>query len=500
MANTNMEKEVPKKGKLTKEERAKRNVKISKVPKGSSHQKIIKRLVRRRQIFNPEEDTINVSYENVPKSQYHQKYINKAKSARFLRENFSYRNNVFRAIFFSVALIVVLVPSITLSVYCTKGGQAAVDAFPDMTGNDGIAFGLTMPVGGIYAIQAVLCVVLIGIVLFSCSWYMILCGGLSTVGGLYNLIDRGINKTLANGHYCHNEVLDYIGMDSTICNVPDIMVIIGVCGLVVLTIVEIIIEAVQEKKEKQKVSSMFKVEILYENDALMVVNKPNGLLVHPTSHNEKNTLVDILKSKIHVNEFEDKTRPGIVQRLDQYTTGLMVVAKTKSAAESLTKQISDKTLVRKYRAIVHNPFKENEDEVVVKAPIDRSKSGKLKFVVSNAKTAKPAETEVFVVSNYEVGALVECSLLTGRTHQIRVHLSYIHHPIYNDPLYGHNDGFKDYGQFLHSHYIKFKNPVDHKVLEFTAEPDAVFKELERTLSINKEDKEDIIVQAANATV
>ena len=245
---------------------------------------------------------------------------------------------------------------------------------------------------------------------------------------------------------------------------------------------------------------MFKVEILYENDALLVVNKPNGLLVHPTSHNEKNTLVDILKSKIHVNEFEDKTRPGIVQRLDQYTTGLMVVAKTKSAAESLTKQISDKTLVRKYRAIVHNPFKENEDEVVVKAPIDRSKSGKLKFVVSNAKTAKPAETEVFVVSNYEVGALVECSLLTGRTHQIRVHLSYIHHPIYNDPLYGHNDGFKDYGQFLHSHYIKFKNPVDHKVLEFTAEPDAVFKELERTLSINKEDKEDIIVQAANATV
>ena len=214
----------------------------------------------------------------------------------------------------------------------------------------------------------------------------------------------------------------------------------------------------------------------------MVVNKPSGLIVHPTSYNEKGTLVDLLKSKIKVDEFEDKTRPGIVQRLDQYTSGLMVVAKTKAAAEELMKQIQDKTLIRKYRAIVHTPFKEGEEEVIIKAPIDRSQSGKLKFVVSDAPSAKEAETIVNIVANYSVGALVECQLKTGRTHQIRVHLSYIHHPIYNDPVYGNSDGFKDYGQFLHSHYIRFVNPLDKKVLEFTCEPDQVFKGLVQTLT------------------
>ena len=462
----------PKK-KLTKKEREARNVKIYNVPRGKGHEKVINRLIRKRQIFNPDRDDRNVDIDNVPKTERHRKYINKAKASRFFKENFNYHNTVMRAIWCSVALLIVLIPSITLSVYVLSPGSTITPVY-----NSGIAFSmLKEQTAGIFAIQSVLCVVLVALCLFCCKWYTILPASLATFGAFYNLIDRAIPK---QGHF--NCVLDYIGMGSSVCNVPDIMVLTGIGGLVVSTIVEIIVESVQEKKEKQKVSSMFKIEILFENDDLMVVNKPSGIIVHPTAHQEKGTLVDLLKSKIKVSEFEDKTRPGIVQRLDQYTSGLMVVAKTKKAADNLMKQIKDKTLIRKYRAIVHNPFKEGEDEVIIKAPIDRSKSGKLKFVVSDASTAKEAETIVNLVANYSVGALVDCQLKTGRTHQIRVHLSYIHHPIYNDPVYGKSDGFKDYGQFLHSRYIKFVNPANGKVMEFTCEPDQTFKGLVQTLT------------------
>ena len=473
-------KEKQTKHKLTKKEREERNVKIYNVPRGKGHEKTIKRLIHKRQIFNPGKDERNVDIDNVPKTERHRSYIAKAKTSRFFRMNFNYHNNVMRGIWCSVALLIVLIPSITLSIYILTPG-VDLSAFQSITFNDGVAFSLKIPTAGIYSIQAVLSLVLIGLVLFCCKWYTILPASLATFGALYNLIDRAIPKTY-QGVTHYNTVLDYIGVGNSVCNVPDIMIIIGICGLVVSTIVEIIVESVLEKKEKQKISSMIQIEILFENEALMVINKPSGLLVHPTTHQETGTLVDLLKSKIKVDEFEDKTRPGIVQRLDQYTSGLMVVAKTKKAADYLSEQIQDKILVRKYRAVVHNPFKEGEDEIIIKAPIDRSKSGKLKFVVSDAPTAKEAETVVNLVANYSVAALVDCQLKTGRTHQIRVHLSYIHHPIYNDPVYGQSDGFKDYGQFLHSRYIKFINPVNGKVMEFTCEPDQTFRDLVQTLT------------------
>ena len=459
--------------KLSKAEWEARNVKIHNVPRGKGHDKLIKRLIHVRQLFNPGKDERNVDFENVPKTDRHRKYMLQAKASRFVRENFSYHNNMMRIIWGLAAMLIVLIPSISLSVYVLSPGSTIKPVF-----NSGIAFSmLNGQTAAIFAIQAVLSLVLVGLVMFSCKWHTILPAGLATFGALYNLIDRAIPK---QGHV--NCVLDYIGMTGSVCNVPDIMVITGVCGLVVSTIVEIIIEVVQERKEKESVSSMFKIEILFENNDLMVVNKPSGIIVHPTAYKEKGTLVDLLRSKINVDEFEDKTRPGIVQRLDQYTSGLMVVAKNKKTADNLMQQIKDKTLIRRYRALVHNPFKEGEDEVIIKAPIARSASGKLKFVVSDAPTAKEAETIVKLVANYQVAALVECQLKTGRTHQIRVHLSYIHHPIYNDNVYGRSDGFKDYGQFLHSHYIKFKDPSTGKVLEYTCEPDKVFNDLVQTLT------------------
>ena len=468
------------KRKLTKKEREARNVKIHNVPRGKGHERILKHLIRRRQLFNPGKDERNVDFENVPKTERHRSFITKAKASRFIKVNFNFHNTMMRVIWCSVAFLIVFIPSLVLTLHVMKVGKPG---WHNATLNDGVAFSLSIPTDGIYAIQSILSLVLIGMTLFCCKWYTILPAGMATFGAMYNLIDRAVPKDILDGQGKVKDcVLDYIGVGNSICNVPDIMILTGIGGIVVATIVEIIVESVQEKKEKQSVSSMFKIEILFENDALMVVNKPSGLIVHPTAHQEKGTLVDLLRSKIKVDEFEDKTRPGIVHRLDQYTSGLMVVAKTKKAANDLMKQIKDKTLIRKYRALVHNAFKEDEDEIIIKAPIDRSRSGKLKFVVSNAPSAKEAETIVNLVANYSVGALVDCQLKTGRTHQIRVHLAYVHHPIYNDPVYGKSDGFKNYGQFLHSHYIKFKNPENGKVLEFTCEPDEIFKGLVQTLT------------------
>jgi 23S rRNA pseudouridine1911/1915/1917 synthase len=222
------------------------------------------------------------------------------------------------------------------------------------------------------------------------------------------------------------------------------------------------------------------LEIIYEDTDLIVINKPKNILVHPTSFSEDNTIVNVLINKINVAEFEDKLRPGIVHRLDKNTTGLMVVAKNLKTANNLTIQIRKKNLVRKYLALVHNNFQDNY--LLIKLPIDRNKHNTLKMVISDDYKAKEAITELKVMENYHTGALVECRLLTGRTHQIRIHLSYIHHPIFNDPLYGTYDGYKNYDQFLHAHELTFAHPTTKKQMIFKKEPDAIFMELKQKLN------------------
>jgi 23S rRNA pseudouridine1911/1915/1917 synthase len=221
------------------------------------------------------------------------------------------------------------------------------------------------------------------------------------------------------------------------------------------------------------------IEILYEDNDLIVINKPKNILVHPTSFSEDNTVVNALINKIDVAEFEDKLRPGIVHRLDKNTTGLMVIAKNLKTANNLIVQIRKKNLVRKYLAIVHTNFQDNY--LLIKLPIDRNKHNTLKMVISDDHKAKEATTELKVIENYHTGALVECHLLTGRTHQIRIHLSYIHHPIFNDPLYGTYDGYKNYDQFLHAHELMFTHPTTKKQMIFKKEPDAIFMELKQKL-------------------
>jgi 23S rRNA pseudouridine1911/1915/1917 synthase len=233
------------------------------------------------------------------------------------------------------------------------------------------------------------------------------------------------------------------------------------------------------KKNEELEFSNKKIKIVFEDKDIIVIDKPKHLIVHPTNFQEQDTLINTLIRKIKLQDFSDPMRPGIVHRLDRDTTGLIVIAKNKKSYDSLIKQIQDRVLIRKYLALVHNNF--TDDFLLIKLPIDRSKQNLLKMVVSDEPKAKPAQTEVTVLENYRAAALIECHLLTGRTHQIRVHLSYIHHPIYNDELYGNYDGYKDYGQFLHAHYLSFIHPTSQQIMEFKSQPDQTFKTLQTKL-------------------
>ncbi len=222
-------------------------------------------------------------------------------------------------------------------------------------------------------------------------------------------------------------------------------------------------------------SDINKLIVVYEDDSIVVVNKPKNMLTHHTKYDTNNTVIDYLFDKINVNEFEDKSRPGIVQRLDRNTTGLMVVAKNKKSYDSLIEQISNNSLTKKYLAIVHGKFR--KDLLIIKCPIIRSKKNTTKMVVSDDSKAKNAITSVKVLKQVNELSLIECTLLTGRTHQIRAHMNFIHHNILNDPLYGHEDGYEGYDQFLHSHHLSFYHPVTKELLEFKSIPDNIFNKV-----------------------
>lgn len=214
------------------------------------------------------------------------------------------------------------------------------------------------------------------------------------------------------------------------------------------------------------------LDIIYEDAYLMVINKPKNLLVHPTSFNEQDTVANRLIG--YLGRFSnDKIRPGIVHRLDKNTSGLLVVAKSLTILNDLQAQLLDKTLFRSYVAICHGHF--NNNHLIIKAPIMRAKDGTMKMVVSDSYKAKEAVTKVNLIKNLKDDlAYVECILETGRTHQIRVHLKYINHPIYNDELYGQVEAKPEYGQYLHAAKIHFVHPVTGKEMNFEVKPDRTF--------------------------
>lgn len=209
------------------------------------------------------------------------------------------------------------------------------------------------------------------------------------------------------------------------------------------------------------------LDIVYEDDDVIVVNKSNGMVVHPAVGNKSRTLVNALMyhSK-NLSSINGEFRPGIVHRIDAYTTGLLMVAKNDYAHEFLQKQLQDKTTTRKYIALVWGVIP--NDTGVIDAPIMRDKSDRKKMAVGSTNS-KDAITHFKVLERFKDATLIELKLETGRTHQIRVHMAYIGHPVVNDPVYGRRKLIDDSGQCLHAKTLGFIHPTTKKYMEFDSE-------------------------------
>ena len=219
------------------------------------------------------------------------------------------------------------------------------------------------------------------------------------------------------------------------------------------------------------------LDIIYEDDYLLVVNKLSGMVVHPGNGNYNHTLVNALMYHCNNNlsSVNGDIRPGIVHRIDADTSGLLLVAKNDMVHNDLAKQISEKSVVRKYVCLVHGII--NEDTATIDAPIGRDKNNRKKMCVT-ADNSKDAVTNIRILERYNDSTLIECVLETGRTHQIRVHMEYIKHPVVNDPVYGYNKvDDKDFGQMLHAKEIGFVHPVTNEFMDFQVEPPKKFWEI-----------------------
>lgn len=215
------------------------------------------------------------------------------------------------------------------------------------------------------------------------------------------------------------------------------------------------------------------LDIVYEDDDVAVVNKPQGMVVHPSVGHTSGTLVNALMYHIHdLSSINGVVRPGIVHRIDKDTSGLLMIAKNDRAHQALAEELKDKKSLRKYLAIVHGNI--SNDRGVIEAPIGRSEKDRKKQAVT-AK-GKPAVTHFKVLERFGNYTLVELTLETGRTHQIRVHMAYIGHPVAGDPLYGPRKTLKGNGQFLHAQTLGFTHPTTGESLRFSVEPPAIFQE------------------------
>lgn len=206
------------------------------------------------------------------------------------------------------------------------------------------------------------------------------------------------------------------------------------------------------------------LDIVYEDDDVIVINKANGMVVHPAPGNYHGTLVNALMYHMkNLSDINGPLRPGIVHRIDAYTTGLLIVAKNNKAHEILAKELEKKEVSRKYIALVSGVIE--EDTATIDAPIGRSTSDRKKMAVIAG--GKEAITHINVLKRFKNATLIECVLETGRTHQIRVHLNYIKHPIINDPVYG-NTIIDETGQCLHAKEITFTHPTTNEKMTFTS--------------------------------
>ena len=234
----------------------------------------------------------------------------------------------------------------------------------------------------------------------------------------------------------------------------------------------IMIKDLKSNQDNHLKPSNESVDIVYEDDDLLIINKPSGMVVHPAPGNYDNTLVNALIGKYELSK--DAFRPGIVHRLDKDTSGLMLVAKNDFIHDKLANMIKDKIVKRNYIALVLGTFPNNSG--TIDAPIGRDPKNRQKMTVTS-QNSKEAITHFKVLKRYSNATLIECELETGRTHQIRVHMKYIGHPIVNDPLYSKRINNNSFGQLLHSYKISFPHPRTNKIIEFKVDPPKEFNDI-----------------------
>ncbi len=251
---------------------------------------------------------------------------------------------------------------------------------------------------------------------------------------------------------------------------------VGKASLVVKTGDEIEFEDL-EKQNLDVIEQNLNLDIVYEDADVAVVNKPKGMVVHPAVGNYENTLVNGLLYELEdLATINGVVRPGIVHRIDKDTSGLLMIAKNDKASLSLTQQLKDHACKRHYQALVYGTIV--EDRGKINAPIGRDSVDRKKMAVT--KLGKEAITHFKVLKRYKGYTLLDCELETGRTHQIRVHLAYIGHPLVGDKVYGRRKSVGD-GQFLHAKQIGFKHPTTGEWLEFDSELPKYFTDFLQTL-------------------
>ena len=236
---------------------------------------------------------------------------------------------------------------------------------------------------------------------------------------------------------------------------------------------DIITYQVPEIEEIDYVAEDIPLDIVYQDEDVAVVNKPQGMVVHPSAGHTSGTLVNALLYHVKdLSGINGVLRPGIVHRIDKDTSGLLMIAKNDEAHTKLAAELKDKKSLRKYWAIVHGNLP--NDRGVIEAPIGRSEKDRKKQAVT-AK-GKKAVTRFQVLERFDDYTLVELTLETGRTHQIRVHMAYIGHPVAGDEVYGPRKTLKGNGQFLHARTLGFTHPRTGEVVAFTAEAPAIFQD------------------------
>ncbi len=222
-----------------------------------------------------------------------------------------------------------------------------------------------------------------------------------------------------------------------------------------------------ERKQLEITAEKLDIDIVYEDDDVIIVNKPSGMVVHPAVGTPSGTVVNgLMYLSKQLSSVNGEYRPGVVHRIDKNTSGLLMFAKNDKAHECLSVQLQQKTTTRKYIALVHGVIA--EDKLIIDAPIGRDSNDRKKMTVT-AKNSKDAITNVTVIERFKDYTLVECQLTTGRTHQIRCHMKYIGYPIVGDPEYGRKKSIDCDGQALHAKTLGFIHPTTDEYIEFDSE-------------------------------